>query len=87
MIAMPLPESGFAKRGRPPVEGALTGTERAALARQNLKRDGGHELAVLLGAGAWSALQRLAPKGERGPLIERLILDELRRREAAGTTR
>ena len=78
---MPVRESGFRSRGRPPVEGALNGAERKTLTRQRVKVDGGRDLSVVLGASAWQALQKLAPKGERGPLIERLILAELNRRE------
>jgi hypothetical protein len=76
-------ESGFRKPGRPRVEGSATASERAQLARQRLRSSGGHEFQVLLGAEAWQALQRLAPKGERTLLLERLILEEMRRRTPA----
>ena len=74
-------ETGFRKPGRPRTEGAPTAVERATLHRQRVRASGGHEFTILLGPGAWRALQRLAPRGERGPLVERLLLAELARRE------
>jgi hypothetical protein len=57
-----------------------TATDRKAVARRNLKKAGGHSIEVELGAAAWAALQKMAPRGERGPFIERLILAERRRK-------
>lgn len=63
--------------GRPRIyPPGTTGADRKALARHQLRRSGGHAIEVELGATAWAALQKLAPRGERGPYIERMILAE-----------
>lgn len=82
---MPVRETGFRKRGRPSAAGAeVTPSERTALWRNSLRASGGKSICVNMGPETRKALERLAPPRERGPLIERLILDELRRRERAG---
>lgn len=73
-------------RGRPRQwpEGT-TAADRKAHARRRLKAAGGHVFQVELGPGAWEALQRMAAPGERGELLERLILQEHQRRTRAAT--
>lgn len=48
--------------------------------QRGLERAGGHRLPVNLGASAWQELQKMAGRRERGPLIERLVLEEAARR-------
>lgn len=70
-----------ARRGRPRIHPAgLSPSDRTDLWQQDLKRSGGHRLAVNFNRSAWRALQRMAAPGDRGPLLERLVLEEARRR-------
>lgn len=70
-------------RGRPrQFPPGTNATDRKALARRQLKAAGGHSLEVELGPIAWQALQKMAPRGKRGPFVEKLILAKLRRRAA-----
>lgn len=69
--------------GRPrtrPAEHQGSGGVRAW--RAELKRLGGGEVRAYLGGEALLALKAMAKVRERGPLVERLILDEFRRRKA-----
>lgn len=69
-------------RGRPRVfPPGTTAADRKQLLRRSQDLAGGHRLDVDLTPSAWAALQKLAPKGKRGPLIEELILAEARRRQ------
>lgn len=71
------------KRGRPTKADSLAPVDRTELWRRQLKQGGGKQLHVNLGASAWLALQALADQGERGPYIERLILDAHRRKSGS----
>lgn len=71
------------KRGRPATGQSIPKADRMAAWRQQQKREGGKEVRAYFGPRAWQALQRLAPEGERGPLLERLVLDA-RRRQTGG---
>lgn len=50
--------------------------------RAELKRMGGGEVRAYLGGEALRALKKMAKVRERGPLVERLILEEFARRKA-----
>lgn len=70
--------------GRPrtrPAEHQGSGGVRAW--REQLKRLGGGEVRAYLGGDALRALKAMAKIRVRGPLIERLILDEWNRRRQA----
>ncbi len=72
---MTTPKTAKAGPGRPrTLPEGTTASDRAALAERALKASGGHRLNVPLNASAWTALQRLAPRGKRVAYIERLIL-------------
>lgn len=73
--------SAPAKPGRPRIHpSGLSAGDRTDLWQQELRRSGGHRLSVNLNASAWRALKRMAGPRERGPLLERLVLAEARRR-------
>ena len=57
---------------------AISKADRMTAWRQQVKREGGKEVRAYFGRRAWEALQRLAPEGERGPLLERLVLEAAR---------
>lgn len=67
-------------RGRPPKASALSSTDRAALARRSARKAGGGTVNLILGPESMRALKALAPPGGRTDLIERLLIDEIRRR-------
>lgn len=73
-------ETAAKKRQARTTSDGMSPADRAMAWERDLKRAGGHRLPVNLGASAWRELQAMAGKRERGPLIERLVLQEAARR-------
>ena len=70
------------RRGRPATGQAISKADRMTAWREKVQREGGKEVRAYFGRNAWEALQRLAPEGERGPLLERLVLEAWRKQQA-----